>query len=593
MENVKIIESKNKNNDIGGIFRGISEYSPNAIIVTDNNLCIKFFNIAAEELTGISKKDAIDNCLYSILPQISEIMNKEDFNKNISILPINGKDFHMKVFIVKDKDDVNFTVFLMHDTSEEVKLSLELEKNHYIIQELEDIVEGSFDGVLVTDGEGNVILVNKSYERVTGITKEEMIGKNMKELINPIWMKNSVVFLVMEKKSAISLHHTTRTGKNIIVTGTPIIDKNGDISKVVVNARDITEIYELREELLKSRKMELFYLKNVSDADYKIAGGGGIVVVSDIMKDLFNLVNKVSTFDTTILILGESGVGKDVIAKYIHENSIRREKPFIVINCGAIPEQLLESELFGYEGGAFTGASKEGKIGLFEAAEGGVLFLDEIGEMSLNLQVKLLNVLESRQITRVGSIKPVSVDVRIIAATNRNLKNDINSGSFREDLYYRINVIQINIPPLRDRIQDIAPLSLYFLKIYNQKYGQDKKLTYDIINEFENYNWTGNIRELKNTMENMVIVSNNEFLQLNDLPWHNKDEKENKLNQTSQQKDSMSLNKAVEMTEKQILIRAKKEYKTTREIAEAVGINQSTVVRKLRKYGISTNKDDE
>ncbi len=220
------------------------------------------------------------------------------------------------------------------------------------------------------------------------------------------------------------------------------------------------------------------------------------------------------------MITGESGVGKEVVANFIHlENSLKKNKPFVAVNCGAIPENLLETELFGYCDGAFTGALKGGKNGLFEAANGGTLFLDEIGEMSLNLQVKLLRALETRTITRVGAANAIPVDIRVIAATNKNLSQCVANGTFRDDLYYRLNVVSLEIPPLRARTADIAPLALKFIHKFNRLYGQNKKFTYEVMKEMENYPWPGSIRQLKNVIENMVVVSNNEFLQINDLPW--------------------------------------------------------------------------
>jgi PAS domain S-box-containing protein/TyrR family helix-turn-helix protein len=475
--------------------------------------------------------------------------------------------------------------------SEVNKLTTELEKSHQTIQELEDILEGSFDGVLVTDGKGNVLMVNKSYERITSIKKEEILGKNMKELINPVWMKNSVVFLAIEEKKPISLPHITRHKKNVIVTGTPIFDKNGEVKKVVVNARDISEIYELREELLKAQEMEKLYFKNLSDLTNKKGQKSNIVVVSEEIQEIFSLADKVSNFDATVLILGESGVGKEEVAKYIHNNSLRKDKPFVVINCGAIPEHLLESELFGYERGAFTGASREGKVGLYEAANGGTVFLDEIGEMSLSLQVKLLRVLETGEINRVGSVRPITVDVRVIAATNKNLEDRIKSGEFREDLYYRLNVIQFNVPPLRDRVADIAPLALHFLHLFNSKYGQHKKLNFDVIKKLADYSWPGNIRQLKNMLENVVILSNNEYVQVNDFPWHKDSDKDSI--EKNLDSEIIPLEQAIVQIEKKLLQNAKEKYKSSRKIAQVLEIDQSTVVRKMKKYGLTFSSDEQ
>ena len=577
------------------IFQGIFQHSPNGIIVTNKDLIIELFNSNAEKLSGLKKEEAIGHRFYDIFPNMSYLNLEGNYSEEtvVNTAMINGKSLHTKSFTIKDKDEPTAVVFMMQDLSQDIKLNMELEKSKHMIEELEGILEGSFDGILVTDGEGNVLLVNKSYERITSIKKEELYGKNMRDLINPVWMKNSVVFLVIKEKKPVSLLHTTRENKNIIVTGTPVFSKNGTVKEVVVNARDISEIYELREELLKAKEMEKLYFNNFIDSTHIKGQGRSIVVVSEEIRNVFSLAHKVSNFDATVLIEGESGSGKEEVAKYIHNNSLRKEKSLVAINCGAIPEQLLESELFGYEKGAFTGASREGKIGLYEAADGGTLFLDEIGEMPINLQVKLLRVLETGEINRVGSIKPVPVDVRVIAATNKNLEDKIKKQEFREDLFYRLNVIQIKVPPLRERISDIAPLALHFLQLCNGKYGQNKKLTYEVIKELEEYPWVGNIRQLKNMIENMVIVSNNEYLQINDLPWHKANEHTGKnLPFSRDDSEIIPLEMAVEQAEKKLLQKAKDKYRSTRKIAHALEIDQSTVARKMKKYGLSSFGDE-
>ena len=458
-------------------------------------------------------------------------------------------------------------------------------KEENVLATMAEVIEGSFDGILVSDGIGNVLMMNDSYTRHTGITKEELLHKNVKDLINPKWMKKSVVLLAIEQRQAVSLNHTTKNARNIMVTGTPLFNEDGSIKMVVVNTRDISEIYELREELLKAKEMEKYYLNQINgDKIERIdSGGEEIVVVNTRMREIYALARKVAVFDTTVLITGESGVGKELVARYLHEkNTIRNNKPFIVVNCGAIPENLLESELFGYEEGAFTGAVKGGKEGLFEAADGGTLFLDEMGEMSLKLQGKLQRALEDRTIMRVGASTPISVDTRVIAATNAKLLDKIEKGEFREDLYYRLNVINIEIPPLRDRTDEIAPLALKFVNMFNNKYGQEKKLTYEIIKEFEAYPWKGNIRQLKNVVENMVVLSNGDYLQLRDIPWLA--ETYERLIADDHKEESMA--DILARVERHVLEEAKERYGSTRKIAEALSMDQSTVVRKQKKYGI-------
>ena len=257
------------------------------------------------------------------------------------------------------------------------------------------------------------------------------------------------------------------------------------------------------------------------------------------------------------------------------------------MNCGAIPENLLESELFGYEGGAFTGALRGGKAGLFESASGGTLLLDEIGEMPLALQVKLLRVLEKREVVRIGGTKAIPVDVRLLSATNEDLPEMVRKGAFREDLYYRINVIRIHIPPLRERVEDIPLLSLKFMRMFNMQYGTNKRLTYAVVQEFQKYPWPGNVRELKNTIENMLVLSCRDYIQVNDIPWRGGRGREPLSYETPPEEETLPLEKAMEQYERQLLLAASERCSSTREMAARLKVNQSTVVRKLKKYGIT------
>lgn len=451
------------------------------------------------------------------------------------------------------------------------------------IEYLKEILEGSFDGILVTDGRGNVLLVNQSYVRNTGITKEELLGHNVRELINPVWMKNSVALLAIEQRHPVSMRHSTRNGKDIIVTGTPLFSPDKEVKMVVVNTRDMSEINELQEELQKLKKMEKIYQEQLrldSFQDGELTDGE-IIVGNSKMQQIYLLAGKVAPFDVTVLITGESGVGKELVARYLHrKNPVRCKHNFMAINCAAIPENLLESELFGYAEGAFTGAGKGGKPGLFEAANGGTLFLDEIGEIDLELQAKLLRALEAKTITRLGSNRPIALDIRIVAATNKNLMDEVTAGRFREDLYYRLNVVSIQIPPLRERADEIPALALKFLAQYNAKYQQNKNLTYDVIREFRKYDWKGNIRELKNVVENMVLVSNHDSLQISDIPWMSRTEKDTGA------EEARTLAQMLAEAEREILAEAKKKYGSSRKMAAALGAEQSTIVRKLKKYHI-------
>ena len=552
--------------------------------VIDEDGIIKNVNRSFERNFGLSAAAVIGRPLDIIVP---EFKLQKQVTDGVFETEIEGQCYYLIPTELCSGENGHWMGISFINVTVSGELAAKLKDERNLNAELAEILEGSFDGILVTDKDGKILFVNSSYERVAEIKRSDMEGKSMRDLINPVWMPNSVAYVVAEQKTTVSKRQIVKSGRHIMVTGKPIFDRDGEIKKIVINARDITEIYDLSEELQKSKSAEKLYMERLSDFSQMNQKASPILAVSKEMKDALSLAEKVANFQATVLILGESGVGKEEVAKFIHKNSMRRDKTFIAINCGAIPDNLLESELFGYEKGAFTGAINTGKEGLLEAAAGGTVFLDEIGETPLDFQVKLLRFLESKEIRRVGSNHSKSVDVRVLAATNRNLETMIEEGTFRRDLYYRINVVQIEVPPLRKRKEDIVPLASFFLQKYNQKYGQEKLLTMELVDELEKYQWVGNVRELKNVIENMVIVSNNEYLQTEDLPWDVKDKKMQKrrlIDEISEQ--DLTLGEAVAELEKQILLRTRETCSSTREMAVKLDVNQSTIVRKMQKYNI-------
>lgn len=548
-------------------------------ILIDKDYRIIYYNDYAKEIL-FAKDDAISH------QSVKHFLGKSFF---LPDEPGGEKTFHYQiqgrqVFVTvsrwtcgEEKEGPTYLILLLLGAKPSQNEMEEYAKKH-VLQDLQEIIEASFDGILVTDAEGNVEIVNQGYVHNTGITREELLGRNILHLVNPVWMKQSVVGMVQEKKETVSLQHMTRNGKSIIVTGTPIFDEQKNIRKIVVNSRDISEIYALSEKLESAKKMEEIYMQRLKQQEERGETADDVVIVNQEMQDVFRLAKKLGNFNTNVLLTGESGVGKDEIAKFIHKNGLRSTKPYVAVNCGAVPENLLESELFGYESGAFTGALKCGKKGLFELADGGVLFLDEVAEIPLSLQVKLLRVLENREIMRLGGTKLLPLNVRIIAATNRDLPAMIKNGSFREDLYYRLNVVNIRIPPLRERKDEIPLFCLKFVHHYNGQYGENKKLTYPVIDEFQKYSWPGNIRELKNVIENMFVLSDGEYLRVKDIPWNCRRRK------VKNSYEGVSLEEAVEEVERELLKGAKEKFHTTRQMAEYLKVNQSTVVRKLKKY---------
>ena len=328
---------------------------------------------------------------------------------------------------------------------------------------LDVVIEGSYDGIYITDGNANTIMVNKSYEILSGLKREQVLGKNMRDLVKDDLINQSGTLEAIRTREPVTLEQEFQTGKRAVITSTPTLDENNEVIMVITNVRDITELHELK---MKLRENEELSEKNVSELEAirrQLIGDGELVVRDRAMLNVLQMIDRVRKLDTTVLLTGETGVGKDKIASYIFRGSNRSAERFIKVNCGAIPSTLIESELFGYERGAFTGANKEGKMGLFEVADKGTIFLDEVGELPPDMQVKLLRVLQEQEIERIGSNKPIKVDVRVIAATNRNLLEMMREKTFRADLFYRLNVFPVTIPPLRERKDDIIPLAEQFL----------------------------------------------------------------------------------------------------------------------------------
>lgn len=449
--------------------------------------------------------------------------------------------------------------------------------NTKCLDEYRAILDSIQDAVFIDDEHGNTLWINKACELLYKIERENIIGKSSDDLEEMGVLNPSVAKLVIREKKQVSILQNTKYGKKLLITGTPIKDNNGIIRKIVSTSRDITELVKLKNELENAYK-ELEELRS-KNLDFE-----GFVLKSKEMQNLMHLVNKLASIDTTILICGESGVGKGEIAKYIHKSGKRKHKPFITINCGAIPEQLLESELFGYEPGAFTGSSREGKMGLLEIAHQGTVFLDEVGELPLNLQVKILQVIQDKEFKRVGGLKPIKTDIRIIAATNKDLKKMVEENRFREDLYYRLNVVPIHIPPLRERKEDIIPLINHFLEEQNKKYDVIKRIDPTAMNYLIRYSWPGNVRELKNIIERLVITASDDVIKTEHLPSFIIENTES--NSGINVKRIIKLKDAVKELEKQIIERAVAEYKTTRKVAQVLGVSQPTIVRKMKKYRI-------
>lgn len=460
----------------------------------------------------------------------------------------------------------------------------EFTKLEETIREFEAIFESSHDGIVVADGSGTFIRLNSSYARITGIPKEQILGETAQSIVDKGFVSDSATLHVLRTRKLFTSSQSFSTGRQSVITGNPVFDSDGKIFRVVTNVRDMTDMIYLKEELAESQKKLNQYSKIVETLTEEQIFNEMLIFRSRKMGAVRDSAVKFAKVDAPLLITGESGVGKEVIADLVFKNSLRKKLPFLKINCGAIPETLLESELFGYEGGAFTGARKEGRTGLFEMANGGTVMLDEIGELSLALQVKLLRFVQQKEFYRVGGKKVIKVDVRLIAVTNRDLQEMVSQKQFRSDLFYRLNVLKINIPPLRERPEDIIPLANYLVKKYNKKHNFKKLISSDLYRMFTEYPWEGNVRELENLIERLVVVCDQEEITPEYLPEEMKKVLYERI--IDGEEKEQSYKEAKEEFERDFLRKAMKKYKSSRRAAEHLGIDHSTIVKKAAKYRI-------
>lgn len=457
-------------------------------------------------------------------------------------------------------------------------------------KELDAVIAFSSDEILIADREGKILRANRLFEENFGVSLDSVLGKTVDELEKKKIFYPSVTRLVLDKKEAQTVIQSRRDGRKLLATGTPAFNDDGSVFRVVVNTRDITKLNRLKQKLEEAELLKNRYQQELVELRQGYLGSSDLIAESPAMVELIKMAQKIAAVDSTVLLTGESGVGKGMIARFIHSCSPRSVKPFTVVNCGAIPENLLESELFGYAGGAFTGALKEGKIGKLELANEGTLFLDEIADLPLNLQVKLLHVIQEGVISRIGSTRDIKLNLRFIAATNRDIATLVEEGKFREDLYFRLDVIPLLVPPLRERREDIRKLTAAFLEKLNRRYQRQKTFSAEALRVLEHYQWPGNVRELENLIERMLIVAEVDEISPQDLPRYLRggDNKESILQ--SVKGDLPPLKEALEALEKDLLSKALQRYRTTYEIAKALQVDQSTIVRKLHKHRLNAEK---
>ncbi|MDN4523902.1 sigma 54-interacting transcriptional regulator [Fictibacillus sp. NE201] len=549
------------------------------IITTDENFRITFMNETAETIMGLPRTFLMERNYRTLVQtdrDLSEVLEGKRLLNVKSSFNFKQMSGHFSPIYKKDSIKGMVHVFFLQEQLEEIARELAFVKE--MNEDLQAIYSSSNEQILTVDAEGTIVTVAGSFlcHFWDAENSEDIIGANVFQLEKDGRFTPNIADQCIKQQKKVSLVQRTDEGYEIWSTATPIWDEKNKIKKVIVISRDITA----RDK--ESRKDEEAVLPADSPFTASHKPKKQLIYRSSSMTELVEEMKHVAGVDSTILLLGESGVGKEVFAQHLHYYSKRKEKPFVSTNCGAIPENLLESELFGYEKGAFTGAQNS-KKGMFELADGGTLLLDEITEMPLLMQVKLLRALQEREIIRVGGTAPIEVDVRVIATTNRNIKKLVQEQKFREDLYYRLNVVPMRIPSLRERKDDIVSLSLFFLEQLNDKYGMEKNLSRDAILLLESYRWPGNVRELQNMIERLAVTTKEQAIKHKDV--YDALYKTTDLpTQPVVVEGILPLKEAVEQLEDQLIQMAVEKYGKAADAAKALKISPATISRRMSRF---------
>ncbi|WCK53417.1 sigma 54-interacting transcriptional regulator [Aneurinibacillus sp. Ricciae_BoGa-3] len=576
MEQARSIVNQLELEQINRIFNGAEI----GIITTDADFNVTFINEMAENILGLSSSFLLYRNYKTLLDtnkkNLEEVLSGKQFvcvDCSLNYKHIIG---NFSPLMIEGK--ISGIVHIFGQGVQWERAVQELEFVRDISEDLQAIYSSSYEQILVVNSEGNIIRLAGTFLKSFWGTEDSqlMIGRNVKELEEEGIFTPNVFDLCKNKRAKVFSIQETLYGRKIWSVANPVFHE-GKLEKIVIVSQDIDRLgKKLGMVQTKSDELnqELNELIEQSDRKKKL------IYRSRLMENLVDEMKRIASVHSTVMLIGESGVGKEVFAHAIHDYSQRKTQPFIRVNCGAIPENLIESELFGYEKGAFTGADQKGKPGLFEMANGGTLLLDEISELPPNMQVKLLRVLQEREVVRVGGIKTIPIDVRIIASANRDLRELVQQNLFREDLYYRLNVIPIRIPPLRERPEDIASLSMHFLQQFNQEYIKNKSLSLDALEVLENYNWPGNVRELQNIIERLFVTSRENFIDQDDvlsILYTDIREKKGK----PMIFEIMPLKEAVAELERQLIDLALRKYGTAAKVSQILGVSQATISRRI------------
>ncbi len=559
----------------------------NGVLAANSRSIITVINPAAEGMLGVNAQDILGRFVADVLPNVR--LDKVMYDENI-------KNWHRihgvpgilaKYLPVYNRGAPGGTIAVLHDLTEYEKLAHEFESVKEIKETLATVLDLAYDGLLVINGQGVVTTVNRSMLDFLGVRAEDVMNRNVGEILPELGLEEIVSTGVTDLGDL-----KTIRGNRCIITRLPIT-RNGQILGAVakVTFRGLNRLTDMAKRLEALENQISFYRDELSRVTHKGIGFDDIVGSSLLMAGVKDMARQTSRSLSSILLLGESGTGKELFAAAIHNQS-GRKGPFVKVNCAAMPDALLESEFFGYEGGAFTGAKSTGKPGKFELAHQGTLFLDEIGDMSLPLQAKLLRVLQEKEFERVGGIKTVRVEVRIIAATNRDLEKMMMEGKFREDLFYRLNVISVRIPPLRERKADIYPLAEHFIKKYNRILGaRVRDVSPQAMQILMAHWWPGNVRELENVVERALNIVSSGEIQPAHLPEYLQHCPDPKNPSAENGSPALNMNDNIAGAEKELILKALAETGGNRTKASRIlGISRTKLYDRIARHGIGNKQ---
>lgn len=562
--------------------------SPNGVFAVNEFGLVLFSNHLAQRKLGLYNSIRLRHVFPELWVEIQKAFKGDPQPQPVTLLE-RDTSYLVKIRPIEWKSDIIGMLCVVEDISEFEEIAARLERLHNLSQELDVIVNSSYDGIWVCDGQANVIRINPASERINNIRAADVVGTSMHTVLERGYIDNSVTLEVLKQKTTVNILQETQAGKKLMVTGNPVFDRNGAIYRVVVNERDISELEALHNELTYHKNYQKQLYDQIAELKTQDLLPREIIARSPCMLNVVRQALKVAPMESTVLIQGETGVGKGLLVNLIHSHSRRNHRNLIKINCGAIPEALIESELFGYERGAFTGAHVKGKQGYLELADGGNLFLDEIGELPLAAQVKMLHFLEDGRVTRVGGTTPRRLNVRILAATNKTLEELVQQLKFRKDLYYRLNVIPLVVPPLRERQECLLPLLHHYLEHFAHKLElpATPRPTPAAMRLLLDYDYPGNVRELINLCERLSALSVKNTIDECELPRHIIDYRQTPDPQTNYARAGFeSLKTMLACYEKHLLQQARHYCQNQSEMAQLLKVNQATIARKLKKYNI-------